>query len=116
MPVYEYKCWKCEEEFERIKQIKDRETDHCPKCGAKVRVAVSVPCMQPDSYWSGHVDDTFGYVTSKKQLRDLESRAGYRPSDKGDGASARIARASQERKEDVVRTKAISETVRDITA
>ena len=116
MPVYEYKCWKCEHKFERIKPIRDRGVHKCPRCDAIVRVAVSVPCVQPDPYWSGHMDDTFGYVTSKKQLRDLEKGAGLRRSDKGDGANARLARAGQERKEDVIRTKAISETVRDITA
>lgn len=114
MPVYEYRCWKCDEQFENIKPIKDREYDKCPVCGSKVRVAVSVPCMQPDPYWSGHIDDTFGYVTSKKELRDKERRAGYRPSDKGDGANAAIARSYRERKEDVIREKVVGETVREV--
>ena len=116
MPIYEYKCWRCSLEFERIKPIRARECNDCPRCGAVVRVGVSVPCMQPDPYWSGHVDDSFGYVTSKKQLRELEAQAGFRRKDKGDGANARIARGYREHKEDVLREKSIGNTVRDILA
>jgi putative FmdB family regulatory protein len=114
MPCYEYNCWKCGEHFERIKPIRDRASDVCPECGSKVRVAVSVPTMQPDPYWSGHVDDTFGYVTSKKELRDKEARAGLRPSEPGDASDVKLARANIERKEDIVREKVIGETVREL--
>jgi putative FmdB family regulatory protein len=114
MPCYEYHCWRCDIRVEVIKALKDRETDSCPKCGAKIKQVVSIPTMLPDPYWSGHVDDTFGYVTSKKQLRDREKRAGYRPSDPGDAASAKLARADRERKEDVIREKAVGETVREM--
>ena len=116
MPCYEYHCEYCGKRFERIKPVQHRERDKCPCCGTIVKVGVSVPCMQPDTYWSGHVDDTFGYVTSKKQLRELEAQAGFRRKDKGDGANARIARGYREHKEDVLREKSIGETVRDVLA
>lgn len=114
MPCYEYHCWRCDLRTEAIKAIHERKTDTCPKCGAKIKMVVSVPCMQPDPYWSGHVDDTFGYVTSKKELRDKEARAGLRHCDPGDAASAKLARAEREHKEDVVREKVIGETVREM--
>ena len=40
MPTYEYRCEKCEAEFERGESIREHETARpiCPKCGSK-RVA-----------------------------------------------------------------------------
>lgn len=116
MPCYEYTCIKCGHEFEHIVTVARRNAQDCPKCGYFSRMRVSIPCMQPDSYWSGHVDATFGYVTSKKELREKEKRAGLRRSDPGDRASARLAKADREHKEDVVRNRVVNETVRDILA
>ena len=36
MPIYEYKCEKCENRFEMRRSITDRDEDlECPKCGCK---------------------------------------------------------------------------------
>ena len=33
MPVYEYRCTKCEDEFEMMRKFSDPPLDCCPKCG-----------------------------------------------------------------------------------
>jgi len=33
MPVYEYRCAKCEEEFELTRKFSDPPVDKCPQCG-----------------------------------------------------------------------------------
>ena len=33
MPLYEYKCKKCEKEFQSITTVKKREHSKCPYCG-----------------------------------------------------------------------------------
>lgn len=34
MPLYEYRCRKCDHEFEQMRSLKDRDQDvSCPKCG-----------------------------------------------------------------------------------
>jgi putative FmdB family regulatory protein len=36
MPIYEYRCRKCGEQFEAIRQVGDDGKDlACPECGAK---------------------------------------------------------------------------------
>ncbi len=35
MPIYEFNCNKCGEEFEEIVGMSDKETPPCPKCGGK---------------------------------------------------------------------------------
>lgn len=33
MPFYEYKCNKCDDEFEELLSINDPDPKKCPKCG-----------------------------------------------------------------------------------
>ncbi len=53
MPIYEYKCVKCNEKFEVYKTIRERdEAVNCPKCGAKRperQISVYVPKSTSDS-------------------------------------------------------------------
>ncbi|MBN2178775.1 MAG: zinc ribbon domain-containing protein [Deltaproteobacteria bacterium] len=49
MPIYEYRCENCANEFEMIRSMSDDDKDiKCPKCGKnkvkKVMSAVSSPC------------------------------------------------------------------------
>lgn len=32
MPIYEYRCADCNNEYEIVKNIIDKEPTHCPKC------------------------------------------------------------------------------------
>jgi len=34
MPIYEYRCPKCQQKFERIRDYSSRDGAECPKCGA----------------------------------------------------------------------------------
>ena len=36
MPTYEYKCKKCEHDFEIFQNMSDDKLDKCPKCGGKI--------------------------------------------------------------------------------
>jgi putative FmdB family regulatory protein len=33
MPVYEYRCEACEEQFELMRKFSDPKLDECPRCG-----------------------------------------------------------------------------------
>ena len=35
MPIYEYRCEKCGNEFEEWQKFSDPAVDKCPKCGGK---------------------------------------------------------------------------------
>lgn len=50
MPVFDYECTKCEENFESI-NTRPEDDDVCPKCGAKaVRVHHSVQHLKKPHY------------------------------------------------------------------
>jgi putative FmdB family regulatory protein len=51
MPVYEFKCSKCDDVFEVMGSYAEREREHtCPKCGsAEVRQTISVVSTKPPS-------------------------------------------------------------------
>ncbi len=46
MPLYEYKCKKCGQLFERIQKFSDKPVKKCPKCGGAVEQTISAPAVQ----------------------------------------------------------------------
>ncbi len=51
MPIYEFKCAKCEHLFEVMGSYREREKPHkCPKCGStRVKQAISLFSAKPPS-------------------------------------------------------------------
>ena len=46
MPLYEYKCAKCNNRFEKIESFSAPETQKCPKCGGKAERQISAAGIQ----------------------------------------------------------------------
>ena len=47
MPIYEYKCLKCEHQFEVIQRFSDNPVESCPACNRKtVKKLVSAPSFR----------------------------------------------------------------------
>ena len=47
MPIYEYKCLKCEHQFEVIQRFTDNPVESCPECNDKsVQKLVSAPSFR----------------------------------------------------------------------
>ena len=47
MPIYEYKCLKCEHQFEVIQRFSDNPVEICPECNKKaVSKLVSAPSFR----------------------------------------------------------------------
>ena len=47
MPIYDYKCSKCEHEIEVIQKINDKPKEVCPKCNKKgLKKQVSAPSFR----------------------------------------------------------------------
>jgi putative FmdB family regulatory protein len=42
MPIYEYICEECNERFDQLRAIPDRDTAECPKCGARATRQLSI--------------------------------------------------------------------------
>ncbi|MFY9396841.1 MAG: FmdB family zinc ribbon protein [Desulfomonilia bacterium] len=41
MPIYEYKCLKCNREFEAVQKFSDAPIRHCSACGGPVKKLIS---------------------------------------------------------------------------
>ena len=46
MPLYEYKCTKCGNKFEKIESVSASEIKKCPKCGARAERVLNAPAIQ----------------------------------------------------------------------
>lgn len=46
MPIYEYKCRKCEAVLERIQGLSDKPLSKCPSCGGKLERMMSPGAFQ----------------------------------------------------------------------
>ncbi len=46
VPMYEYRCTKCNHVFEKIQKFSDQPITECPKCGSLVEQVISAPAMQ----------------------------------------------------------------------
>lgn len=46
MPIYEYRCKKCQHTFERIQKFSDPHVKKCPECGGAVEQVLSAPAVQ----------------------------------------------------------------------
>ena len=42
MPIYEYQCYECGHQFEKIHLLRPESEIKCPKCGAKAKKVPSV--------------------------------------------------------------------------
>ena len=41
MPLYEYHCDECDNEFESLQSIRERDDAECPECGTRARRLLS---------------------------------------------------------------------------
>ncbi|HPI91933.1 MAG TPA: zinc ribbon domain-containing protein [Deltaproteobacteria bacterium] len=46
MPIYEYRCLKCNHEFEAMQKFSDAPLSKCPSCGGKAKRLISRSSFQ----------------------------------------------------------------------
>ncbi|HEY9160084.1 MAG TPA: zinc ribbon domain-containing protein [Desulfomonilia bacterium] len=46
MPIYEYKCLKCSNDFEAMQKFSDAPISKCPSCGGRVKKKMSNTSFQ----------------------------------------------------------------------
>ena len=70
MPIYEYKCSKCEHQFEVIQRFSDNPVEICPECNKKaVSKLVSAPSFRLKG---GGWYETDFKTGSKKNIVDIK--------------------------------------------
>ena len=80
MPIYEYKCSKCEHQFEIIQRFSDNPLVSCPECGQKsIKKLVSAPSFRLKG---GGWYETDFKTGSKKNIVDVKDEKTKQPSEK----------------------------------
>jgi putative FmdB family regulatory protein len=62
LPIYEYKCPRCNNKFDRFSRLKMRHEVVCPSCGVKADILISV-CSA-----------SFGWRISDESINDVDSK------------------------------------------
>jgi putative FmdB family regulatory protein len=90
MPLYEYKCENCGNQFEVIQKFSDPLVEKCPKCGGPVHKLMSSPAIQfKGSGW---------YITDYAR-KDSKSDSGAPAKSDGAGASTDSASKKSDKSE-----------------
>ena len=77
MPIYEYKCSKCEHQFEVIQRFSDNPVESCPACNRKtVKKLVSAPSFRLKG---GGWYETDFKTGSKKNIVDTKDKKSKQP-------------------------------------
>jgi len=73
LPLYEYRCLKCDSRFEKIQKFSDPAIQRCETCGGRLEQLLSSPAIQfKGSGW---------YIT------DYARKSSAEPPAKGDGTA-----------------------------
>ena len=80
MPLYEYRCRKCGNVFEKIQKFSDAPLTKCEKCGGKLEKLLSPPAIQ--------FKGTGWYVTDYARKSSPGSSRSNGGSSNGDGAKS----------------------------
>jgi putative FmdB family regulatory protein len=79
MPIYEYRCEACDQQFERWQRITEEAVKTCPTCGKEVRRLISATSFQLKGtgwYASDYGGKGTGSVSSAAQKADDRRRSG----------------------------------------
>ena len=79
MPIYEYRCLKCESHFEKMQKVSDAPLEVCEKCGGKVEKQWSLSGFQfKGAGW---------YVTDYSNKGKSESKTDAKPETKSESSN-----------------------------
>ena len=82
MPLYEYRCLKCDKHTEKIENLNGPHLKKCPHCGGKVESVITAPAIQfKGSGW--YVTD-YGRKTAGGDSSKSEKSEKSEKSDKSD--------------------------------
>jgi putative FmdB family regulatory protein len=87
LPLYEYKCAKCANKYEKIEGFSAKETQKCPKCGGKAERQISAAGIQfKGSGW--YVTDYKGKNSDQTSVSKPEENSSSNSSDSSKSADA----------------------------
>ncbi len=93
MPLYEYKCLKCNRKTEKIEPVNGPHLKKCPHCGGKVESLISAPAIQfKGSGW--YVTDYAGKSSAGESPKEEKSSSDKDKKDSKDSKDAKDSKDS----------------------
>src|SRR5215470_9072853 len=93
MPIYEFKCTKCNNTIEVFQKLSDKSPTRCKKCGGRLEKMISSPAIQFKGEGWYVTDYARKGTVSEKVEKELSSPEPAAKSD--DGAKAKKSPAKQ---------------------
>jgi putative FmdB family regulatory protein len=88
VPLYEYKCLKCNRRTEKIEPVNGPHLKKCPHCGGKVESLISAPAIQfKGSGW--YVTDYAGKSPAAESAKEEKSSSDKKDSKDSKDSSAK---------------------------
>lgn len=99
MPLYEYRCLKCDRHTEKIEKMDGPHLKKCPHCGGKMESVITAPAIQfKGTGW--YVTD-YGRKTSGGDSSKSDKGEKSEKSEKSDKSESKPAVSSKEHKKSV---------------
>jgi putative FmdB family regulatory protein len=95
VPLYEYKCLKCNRRTEKIEPVNGPHLKKCPHCGGKVESLISAPAIQfKGSGW--YVTDYAGKSPASESAKEDKSSSDKKDSKDSKDSSSKDSSSSKE--------------------
>ena len=103
MPLYEYRCLKCDRHTEKIENLNGPHLKKCPHCGGKMESVISAPAIQfKGTGW--YVTD-YGRKTSGGDGGKQEKTDKSEKSEKSEKTESKPATPAKEEKKSTAKSK-----------
>ena len=99
MPLYEYRCLKCDRHAEKIENVKGPHLKKCPHCGGKVESVLTAPAIQfKGSGWyvTDYANKSAGGDSSKPEKTEKSEKTDK--AEKGEKSESKTATSTKDQK------------------
>ena len=97
MPIYEFKCKECGNEFEMLQKFSDPDPSECPSCSGKVTKLISNCTFHlKGTGWYATDYGKQGNYTEKKESEKKRSESSTKKSDDTVSCSSNDSKSSEE--------------------
>jgi putative FmdB family regulatory protein len=99
LPLYEYRCLKCDRHTDKIEKVDGPHLKKCPHCGGKVESVITAPAIQfKGSGW--YVNDYGKKTSGGDSAKSDKSEKSEKPekSDKSEKSDSKTSSAKEQKK------------------
>jgi putative FmdB family regulatory protein len=106
LPLYEYRCLKCDRHTDKIENLKGPHLKKCPHCGGKVESVITAPSIQFKGtgwYVTDYGRKTSGGDGGKQEQSEKSEKA--EKADKSEKTESKSATPAKEEKKSTAKSK-----------